>query len=269
MTQQRYDSSDPYSPYEDGLNRLLDKLGRDHPRFKEILTYQQRLQENLRQIRRHGDTEIRKAERSEIISHLIEIALAELGVSYNELCDPISSRPAWRATDREVPKLKHSQRVDPLRGLAIPGIMFTDDDPVKGNPQLYLSVYFKTSRFFGDFSPRNEKWLYLEVHMRPAFSLRVQVRAWNNRDVFEFLEVLRGESEWMSGYDLHGPRPESNEDHPGDYFLTWRESGENRLMLSTFTSTNAGISIHVRLTDEVASEFADYLDEVGFSKPFE
>ena len=49
MAELEYASPDAYSHYETGLGLLLEKLGRDHPRYAEALTYQQRLLENISQ----------------------------------------------------------------------------------------------------------------------------------------------------------------------------------------------------------------------------
>jgi len=78
--------SDAYTSYEVGLRRLLHRLGQDHPLHVEALVYQQRLFENIAQSRRHGDTDARRAERSEIISRLNQIALSALDTSFSELC---------------------------------------------------------------------------------------------------------------------------------------------------------------------------------------
>jgi hypothetical protein len=177
----------------------------------------------------------------------------------------------WPA-DLEVPELTYSRFIDPTRGIFTQGIQFIDKDPSgqDGYPLLYLSVYFKTSRFFGDPTPSDEKWLYLEAHMRPAFSLRIQVRAWTNRDILEFWEFLHSpESEFVRGYDLHGPIPNSNGKHSRDSLLVWRENNTNRLMMSTFTATHAGIAVHARFSPVVALAFAQYLEKVGFTKPIE
>ena len=91
--------------------------------------------------------------------------------------------------------------------------------------------------------------------MRFAFNLRIQVCARNERDVQEILSVLQtGEG----GYDLHGPLPQSNKDHAGDDLLLWRENGEIRLMISTFTSTQAGISI-CALSDRAAKDAGELI----------
>ncbi len=80
-----------YSIYEVGLRRLLDKIGRDHPRYSEALTYQQRMVESIRQSRRYGDTATRQAERTEIIDQLNALALSALQVSFNELLNSAST----------------------------------------------------------------------------------------------------------------------------------------------------------------------------------
>jgi hypothetical protein len=79
--------SNSYSHYGTGIQRLLDRIGQDHPRYLEALGYQQRLSENINKSRQYGDTEVRKAERSEIISRLNELVLSVLHVSFNILCE--------------------------------------------------------------------------------------------------------------------------------------------------------------------------------------
>jgi hypothetical protein len=79
-------SSDVYSVYEIGMRQLLHRLGQNHSLHLEVLVYHQRLFENVTQSRRHGDTDARKAERSEIINRLNQIALSTLGISFSELC---------------------------------------------------------------------------------------------------------------------------------------------------------------------------------------
>ena len=78
--------SDTLTPYETGLNRLLERLDADHPRHAEALTLQARLQENIGQARRYGDDQTRRADRAQIIDALNALALETLGVSYNDLC---------------------------------------------------------------------------------------------------------------------------------------------------------------------------------------
>lgn len=80
------DINDIYSKYESGLSKLLDQLGQQHSRYTEALGYQHRLQENLMQSRRHGDTDTGRSERSEIVEQLNELAISTLGVSFNTLC---------------------------------------------------------------------------------------------------------------------------------------------------------------------------------------
>lgn len=77
---------DVYSSYEDGLRRLLDRMGQEHSRYSEALAYQHRLTENIAQCRRYGDTDTRKAERAAIIEQLNDLALSLLSISFNELC---------------------------------------------------------------------------------------------------------------------------------------------------------------------------------------
>ncbi len=79
-------SPDVYSVYEAGLRELLHQLGSGHPRHVDALVYQQRMFENIAQSRQHGDTDARKAERSQVINRLNQLALSVLGRSFNDLC---------------------------------------------------------------------------------------------------------------------------------------------------------------------------------------
>ncbi len=170
------------------------------------------------------------------------------------------------------PLLRISRSVDPIPGVPFGGILLADDDFETGQPWLYFQIHFKESRYFGQLVPADsQKWLYVEANMRPALNLHVQVRAWNTRDIEETLRFLRNGGR---GYDLHGPQPStprspedflSSETLAGDYLHMWEENGERRLLISTFTATNAGISVHARLTDAVSREIAEYLETVGFA----
>lgn len=173
---------------------------------------------------------------------------------------------------QDVPLLCFSRPVDPTPGVPFLGIQLADDDFENGKSWLYLQIHFKPSKYFGKLAPDNsEKWLYIEVNMRPALSLHVQVRAWNARDTEETIKFLRCGGR---GYDLHGPQPStprfpedflSSESYAGDYLYMWEENGERRILISTSTASNAGITIHARLTDEVANEIAQYLESAGFA----
>jgi hypothetical protein len=163
----------------------------------------------------------------------------------------------------EIPLLDFLRPVELKEGFPIRGIQLTDRDLEKSDktPLLYVSIYFKKSRYFGrHFIDDGEKWLYIIANMRPALSLRVQVRAWNQRDEYEFMEVLRNGGR---GYDLHGPR--SALDSAGDYLLVEQKDDEHRAIISTFTATSAGIAIHARFSQKVAQGLADYLEGAGLA----
>jgi hypothetical protein len=76
---------DTYSSYETALDELLRRLGVQHARYAEALTYQQRLRENIDTSRRYGDTEASRAGRAQIVGQLNSLALDALGVSFNQL----------------------------------------------------------------------------------------------------------------------------------------------------------------------------------------
>lgn len=82
-------SPDIYATYEAALAQVLNHLGHEHDRFTDTLVYQHRLMENITQSRRYGNTDTRRAERSEIIEQLNALAMAALGISFNEICRQI------------------------------------------------------------------------------------------------------------------------------------------------------------------------------------
>ena len=82
---------DLYSPLENGLDHLITHIGASHPRHGDALVFQQRLTENINRARRYGDTNLRQADRAEIIDQLNELAMATAGISFNELCQGTQS----------------------------------------------------------------------------------------------------------------------------------------------------------------------------------
>lgn len=177
-----------------------------------------------------------------------------------------ASEASVQPGDLDVPRFDFFREIPSTNSLYSKGVQFTDKDPENpfDSPRLYLSVYFKDSRYFAGYPLlTNEKWLYLEANMRHALNLRIQVRAFTKRDVDELMNFLHNRRD---GWNLQGPRPA--DDQAGDYFYVWRENDENRLMISTYTPSNAGISIHARFSSEVAKAFANYLEDVGFTMPF-
>ena len=77
--------NDTFTPYEIGLTRLLERLGKEHPRYADALVYQQRLQENITQARKYGDTDALKHARAQIVDALNCLALETLGISFNKV----------------------------------------------------------------------------------------------------------------------------------------------------------------------------------------
>jgi hypothetical protein len=82
--------SDVYYPYEVGLHQLRAGMDERDSRYLSLLTFEQRLKENISKARLHGDTSTRQAERSEVIHRLNELALSVLNVPFNDLCDSVS-----------------------------------------------------------------------------------------------------------------------------------------------------------------------------------
>jgi hypothetical protein len=77
---------DMYTPYENGVKRLLERMKPGHSKYSEGLVYQQRLNENLTHSRLYGDTPERKSTRHEIIDQLRRFASQEFWIAFNDLC---------------------------------------------------------------------------------------------------------------------------------------------------------------------------------------
>jgi hypothetical protein len=206
-----------------------------------------------------GNPELRKEIRSRR-DHWYEVCAKTLNPQYSW---PIGF---------DVPFLRGPSSLDPQDIFPFGGLLLTDqgNEDDKKPPTLYLAVYFKASQYFWPDTSQSEKWLYLEANMRPALNLRIQVRAYDT-SVVEVMKFLREDGD---GWQLFGALPVIAErlyrpedfyyPHASDQLLLWRENGERRLMISTYTATNAGISIHARLADEATEALADYLESTDF-----
>jgi len=78
---------DEFTPYEIGLTRLLEKLGEEHRRYIEALTFQSRLLNNIAKAREYGDALQLQHDRAQIVKALNQLAQEELRISFNKLCE--------------------------------------------------------------------------------------------------------------------------------------------------------------------------------------
>ena len=76
-----------FARYEQGVRTLLELIGPQHSSYEDVLTLQQRLQENFHTTERYGDTDVLKADRARIIAGLNRIASNALDRSFNDLCE--------------------------------------------------------------------------------------------------------------------------------------------------------------------------------------
>ena len=152
--------SDVFTPYESALEELLDRLGKEHEKYIDALTLQSGLLESINAARLEGDTEGRRAERRRIEKQLNKLALAELGISFNELAFP-EERPAESGAavvqpvvepERALPAvIEPYQPFEPEMVLIPAGDLLMGSDPAKDKdaqdieqPQhrLYLPDYY-------------------------------------------------------------------------------------------------------------------------------
>ena len=80
-------STDSFTSYENGLDKLLAQLESGSEDHREVLVQQTRLSANIARVRRYGDTPDKSSERAEILDNLNTISLDVLGTSFNELCE--------------------------------------------------------------------------------------------------------------------------------------------------------------------------------------
>jgi hypothetical protein len=85
---------DIYAQYEIGLNALLRHMSPAHPRYEEVLDYQQQLKANLTNLRRYDDDD--QGERLWIVEQLDELARDVSGRSFHELC---TQRPSTQVPE--------------------------------------------------------------------------------------------------------------------------------------------------------------------------
>ncbi len=145
-------------------------------------------------------------------------------------------------------------------------IQLTDKDPSArdGIALLSLSVAFDNSIFP---PPRN---LRLIASMPFGVSISTEVQAEDDWMINGFMNVLRNK---LDLWGLRGQPIEDNDLNPHqrsrDYFILTRKStGENELSIGVHAHSNAQIGIRAYFSNRVALGLADYLDSVGFTKPF-
>lgn len=88
---QKHETGDIYTPYETGLHTLLSKIKATHPRYAEVLTYQQHMLDLIESLRHHGENDTRKAELCEVYGQLNRFALSEFSTSFDDLCGVLPS----------------------------------------------------------------------------------------------------------------------------------------------------------------------------------
>jgi len=96
---------DLYESYENGMDDLLEVMGKNHLHYLEALTFQSSLLENIRRSRLFGDNENLRSRRIEILYNLNQMALQVTGKSFNWLCRPghRSSPPPTGSSDLLIP----------------------------------------------------------------------------------------------------------------------------------------------------------------------
>lgn len=77
---------DEHTELEQGLDRMLEKLGKDNPNLNQALIYEYELLENIKKARIYGDPEDARVERRQIIGRLNNFCYSVLGQTFSSLC---------------------------------------------------------------------------------------------------------------------------------------------------------------------------------------
>ncbi len=80
-----------YMDYERGLTTLRAML--TAPAQRDFAVLEQRLRDNLRRERLYGSTETTRADRAAVIDELNQLALAHIGLTFNDLCLGVAAPP--------------------------------------------------------------------------------------------------------------------------------------------------------------------------------
>ena len=118
----------------EALDVLLDRLGRDHPSYAEVLFLQYRLLDNIARVRRNGESAERRGERAEIVDRLNRVGLVTLGSSFLETCRSIGSRRILVEISRAAAARTLADMVEPLHRNHIHLKMFAPEPGVEALP---------------------------------------------------------------------------------------------------------------------------------------
>ena len=83
--------ADEFTRLETGLDVLLARLGKAHPRYQDVTIYRQRLVENIAVARLHGDTATLTNERSRAVAQVNRFTLDVWEIPFDDLCNAPAS----------------------------------------------------------------------------------------------------------------------------------------------------------------------------------
>jgi len=132
-----YARTDIFDHYRDGLARLVRMVGASHPRYFELLTFQQRLEENISNTRLFGDDAMQRVERNKVLHALNLLSYALLEISFNTLSG-IGSHDIYTSSTSEVNS--HAFDVAHLSLTAWPRFLEIDADYADRRNRLLVSI---------------------------------------------------------------------------------------------------------------------------------
>jgi|GEM_PF-4343352 len=91
---------DPFQAYKKGMARLLETMGKNHPREAEARTLQRRLEENIWKAQTIGDDDGSRARRAEILYNLDQFAKEEINQNFDQLCSSGDDPPTLESSSK-------------------------------------------------------------------------------------------------------------------------------------------------------------------------
>ena len=181
---------------------------------------------------------------------------AEIVTIYNNINQTVL---AWGHYD--VPWLDSIIPVDQEgdRAFVGQGIRLSDGLGVHGQvpPSLYLTFFRSKQPLYPSSQlPRVGPWLFVQADMRPALNVRLQVNMSRNESVTRLLQFLENGAE---DCELGESYVDVGVSSPTDLVYLWRERNEMRFMMSTFTETRAGLSVHARIAPAAATALSQFV----------
>lgn len=151
--------------YENGLS-ILRSYAEGKDWFSTFLVFESRLRENLSREKLHGSNEQTRADRSQIVEQLNQLAWEQLNRSFNDLCSNSTNR--------------FEQAFTPITDSVMATNMYDDSTGSSSPATCSQKIAFQPALIFIGYSDKDKKYLE-ELHSHLAYYTRTgQIDFWDN-----------------------------------------------------------------------------------------